>query len=155
MAFTKKDLKTGMFVKRKDGVFGVIVNNIIVFQNGKYGELKAYSDSLKSASDSNMNIMAVYSTVCFNLAERGYSLVWERKESILDDIEKKYLSNVICPFRKKVESICKNVANDYDERIVIQFKDGHKMKLPGFAEDTMYVGMTLGKKYSLEELEIQ
>ena len=76
---------------------------------------------------------------------------------ILDDAERKYLSAVIKPFRKRVEYISKK--EDFDgpfdcpaEFIHIELSDGDIVVFPDFKANTMYKGMKLGHKYSLEEL---
>ena len=80
------------------------------------------------------------------------------KKPILDDIERKYLSNVIKPFRDRVKCIVKR---DYEmsyenEYIFIVFNDdGYmqiKMCFPSFKKGTMYKGMELNKNYTLEDL---
>ena len=75
---------------------------------------------------------------------------------ILDDVEKKYLSSVIRPWRDKVEYIRKINFDDEDEFIVIIYRERESkaMPLPCFKKGTMYKGMEYGKQYSLEELEL-
>ena len=86
----------------------------------------------------------------------GESLEWlnqEYKESILDDVEKEYLSAVIKPFRKKISCIRKS--KDPRKRknyIKIEFCNGDRMFFPNLANDAMYKGMKLDKNYTLEEL---
>ena len=88
----------------------------------------------------------------------GESLEWlnqEYKEPILDDVEKKYLSAVIKPFRKMIAYIVK--AQDFDDgkqciRIILQNGDG--MHFPYIDDDAMYKGMEVNKEYSLEELDL-
>lgn len=78
------------------------------------------------------------------------------KKPILDDIERRYLSNIIKPFRDRVVSIIKY--DDYDrcEYIVIKYRNinGYtgRMYFQAFEKDTMYKGMKANKKYTLEEL---
>lgn len=78
------------------------------------------------------------------------------KKPILDDIEREYLSNVIKPFRDRVVSIIKY--DDYDrcEYIVIKYRNinGYtgRMYFQAFEKGTMYQGMEVDKKYTLEEL---
>ena len=78
------------------------------------------------------------------------------EQSILDDIEKKYLGNIIKPFRdrivwiKKIDSPIQNYAyikicyQDRNYAIVLNF--------PDFKVGTMYRGMQIGKAYTLKEL---
>lgn len=73
---------------------------------------------------------------------------------VLDDVEKKYLSRVIRPWRDKVEYIRKINFDDEDEFIVIIYRERESkaMPLPCFKKGTMYKGMEVGKEYSLEDL---
>ena len=75
----------------------------------------------------------------------------EQQKSILDKEEKEYLSAVIKPFRDRVSSISKDGPLEY---IDISLDDDDFAILPNFEEGTMYKGMKLGKKYTLEELEL-
>ena len=86
----------------------------------------------------------------------GESLEWlnqEYKESILDDVEKEYLSAVIKPFRKKISCIRKSKDPRKGKNYIkIEFCDGDRMFFPNLANDAMYKGMKLDKNYTLEEL---
>lgn len=75
----------------------------------------------------------------------------EYKEELLDYAEKKYLSEVIRPFRKEVTTIEKLEAPAGREYIVIILKDDGKHFLC-FKKDTRYSGLELEKKYTPEEL---
>lgn len=77
---------------------------------------------------------------------------------ILDDVERKYLSAVIRPFRSRVkyiakiyaDSMCAYKVNCY---IFIHFNDGSgDMNFPVFQESDMYKGMKPDHAYTLEEL---
>lgn len=83
-------------------------------------------------------------------------LLSEYKEPVLNKAEREYLSAVIEPFRDKVKFIklpsyeclhltdtCIRMYGDYHCELV---------KLPSFKIGTMYKGMELDKKYTLEEL---
>ena len=73
---------------------------------------------------------------------------------ILDNIEKKYLSSLIKPFRAQVVSITK-IQGNYGEfiSITIDEADGtNDIDLPWFKPDGMYKGMKIDKRYTLEEL---
>lgn len=80
-------------------------------------------------------------------------LMEEYKEPVLDDVEKKYLSSVIKPFRKNVSYIEKihSKVDTYDY-ICVRVNRCEIMFFPKFEENTMYKGMELGRKYTLEEL---
>lgn len=72
---------------------------------------------------------------------------------ILDDVEKRYLSAVIRPFRKRVDSIIKiSDPLSYDKEYIFIKLDEDSVSLPYFKTGTMYQGMELEKVYTLEEL---
>ena len=75
----------------------------------------------------------------------------EYKGEILDYAEKRYLSEVIRPFREEVIAIEKSEAPAGKEYISIFLKDDG-MHFPYFAKDTRYSGLELEKKYTPEEL---
>lgn len=83
-----------------------------------------------------------------------------RSQEILDKVEKRYLRNIINPFRRQTASISKiRIENTKYECIIIETryrKDGFSLAtmLPYFKADTMYKNMELNKKYSLDKLEI-
>lgn len=80
----------------------------------------------------------------FNWLEQEY------KPPILDDVEKAYLSSVIKPFREEVETIEKA---SFEEDEQLQISDGDTvMAFPCFEKGTMYKGMEVNKRYTLEEL---
>lgn len=83
----------------------------------------------------------------FNWLEQEY------KPPILDDVEKAYLSAVIKPFRKDIECIVKFKRYPGEkEYIYITMKRDNYCCLPLFKKDTMYKGMEVNKRYTLEEL---
>lgn len=80
-------------------------------------------------------------------------LLEEAKEPVLDDVEKEYLSAVIKPFRNRVKYIVKTFGvSEARQFIRIIMHDGGYSNLPFFKGSTMYNGMELDTKYSLEEL---
>lgn len=81
----------------------------------------------------------------------------EHKEQILDEVERKYLENIVSPFKNKIKAIAKWPAksngNEYKYTIVIIYKgSGPAAFLPPFKADRMYLGMKLNHMYTLEEL---
>ena len=85
------------------------------------------------------------------IEEPIYQTVYECKEEILDEAEKRYLRGVIRPFRDKVIYICKTDNSNGKEYINVDL-DHDALLLPDFKSNTMYKGMKLEKKYTLEEL---
>lgn len=86
----------------------------------------------------------------------GESLEWlnqEYKEPILDDVERKYLADVIRPFRKKISCIRKSKDPRKGKNYIkIEFCDGDLMFFPNLSNNAMYKGMELDRNYTLEEL---
>ena len=83
-------------------------------------------------------------------------LLEEAKEPVLDDEERKYLSEVIRPFREKIISISKVFHGSDRQYISITIKDKDRfidsLNLPAFENDTMYKGMEISRPYTLKEL---
>lgn len=76
----------------------------------------------------------------------------EYREPILDYAEKKYLSEVIRPFRKEVTGIVKEKDMIYCQDFITILVGDDYASLPRFAKDTMYKGMEYDKTYKPEEL---
>lgn len=80
-------------------------------------------------------------------------LLSEFKGQILDEAERKYLSAVIRPFRKKVKHIAIwDTCNGSKQFVHIKLYDEDCINLPNFKPNAMYKGMELHKEYTLEEL---
>lgn len=73
------------------------------------------------------------------------------EKEILDEEEKEYLTNVIKPFRNKVEYIVKFGCSP-EEYISIWLPEYEKIDLPCFKKGIMYKGMEVNKRYTLKEL---
>ena len=88
----------------------------------------------------------------------GHYQIAKEVNSVLDEAEKRYLSNIIKPFRDKVISIAnyyeESIGNNYIEIEVKQnyCHENQYVSLPYFKSGTMYKGMEEYKKYTLEEL---
>lgn len=142
-SFTIADLKNGDIVTYKDGTKRIIENNEIydlfgIFQNN----FSSYDKNLNNLVVPDFNIVKV---------ERP-QVVYERKEEILDKVERKYLSGVIRPFRNEVKYIIKERCFNNDEYITIELNDGEQIDFPSFSSNTMYKGMKVDKNYTLDEL---
>lgn len=85
---------------------------------------------------------------------RKENIEWLLSEAqILDDVEKKYLSAVIKPFRDKVKYMLKNSSDVESISIVLEDKERREyFNFPYFKKGTMYQGMKANKRYTLEEL---
>ena len=74
----------------------------------------------------------------------------EIEQSILDKAEKRYLENVLRPFKDRVIDITKTKDLDM-EFIRVQLKKD-VMLFPNFEKGIMYKGMELNRRYTLEKL---
>lgn len=72
---------------------------------------------------------------------------------VLDDVERKYLAGVIRPFRNRIKHFYKYpCANGNCEAIAAITEDCDYLDFPRFKKGSMYKGMELNRKYSIEEL---
>ena len=76
----------------------------------------------------------------------------EYKGDILDYAEKKYLSEVIRPFRKEVTCFVKQKDMIYCQDFITILVGDDYASLPRFERDTRYKGMEYDKTYTPEEL---
>lgn len=76
----------------------------------------------------------------------------EYREPILKPKEKKYLSEVIRPFRKEVESIRKLKGPQCGQAFIKIQVGFNYLNFPGFERGTRYKGMEYYKAYKPEEL---
>lgn len=143
--FTKSDLKDGDIVTYRDG------RKKIVFEDKFYGSnhfvlLKYYTEDLKDIDGEEENdIVKVERPV-------KYETVFEREE-VLDETEKKYLAEVIRPFRKRIQFIQKKKEiTEINPYIRIVCEDNDKLVFPYITDNSMYKGMEVNKKYTLKEL---
>lgn len=130
-----------------------------IIKNGhKFSELSCISKTGDCDYDVILNekcIGRVNASYCFTALTEWLDM--EHKEPILDDVERKYLSAFIKPFRGRVKHICRiwylGVSSSEYQRIYITLSDdSYDIDLPLFKKETMYKGMELGKAYTLEEL---
>lgn len=90
---------------------------------------------------------------CYSTKAITTWLDMEHKEPILDDVERKYLSAVISPFRGRIGYIAKVCVDEDDAFIYIHFNDGSDdMDFPNFRGRDLYKGMKAEHVYTLEEL---
>ena len=133
--FTKADLKHGDKCTLKNG-------QVIFFDKTSNYSFNSIDEQLRYFND-DVSIVKVERPV-------KYETLFERKEEILDETEKRYLANVVRPFRNKVEAIIKEAGNK--EFILIELKDEASINFPYFKKGTMYKGMKEDKEYTLKEL---
>lgn len=78
-------------------------------------------------------------------------------KSILDKAEKRYLTNIIKPFRKHIITIRKiqNYKYEFIEIVIYRTDEGASCEVisfPYFNKGKMYKGMKINKEYALDEL---
>ena len=132
-----------MKLEKKVYVDGLNLGNVSPFPGIDYYIHLSFEDSMEKASD--------YKKFEGRLAK----LILEVEDPILDEEERKYLSDVIRPFRDEIECIIKIQILQNDKKvqcIVINFKNSDKMYFKSFKRNTMYKGMELNKEYTLKEL---
>lgn len=135
--FTKSDLKDGDKCTLKNGQV------VFVDKTSKYC-FENIDEQLKYFND-DVSIVKVERPV-------KYETMFERKEEILDETEKRYLSGIIRPFKNKVRFISKDRDSDYDKEFIFIDLKNEFIYLPNFKINTMYKGMKEHKKYTLKEL---
>lgn len=124
----------------KDGIVGMVQED---------GEIYEYT--IEKYNEMTYNHNDRY--VC-KLSNEIISLFFKGKESILDDSERKYLGDVIRPFRNKVKWVVK-ITSDFCKLECISIGiEGYNddISLPFFEIGKMYKGMVSEKRYTLEEL---
>lgn len=106
-------------------------------------------------SDCTCDYVPIFQSVRFGDKE-PVSLESIVHPQILDDVERKYLSAFIKPFRDRVKRICKvwyfTSSSEYQRIYITLSDDSYNIDLPLFKKETMYKGMKIGKAYTLEEL---
>ena len=106
MEFTKSDLKTGMFVKQRDGMFMLILDYAAV--GGKcFTTLSDLKENLL-ATYRHLDIMAVYKAACSGVVSkymRGENLIliWERIEQTPSQIEMEELQMQILRLQEQAK----------------------------------------------------
>lgn len=82
-------------------------------------------------------------------------LAEECKESILDDVERKYLSSLLKPFKSDVVSINKIKTGKCKAFLFIKVNGYNSFSLPSFESGKMYRNMELNKEYTLRNLDCE
>lgn len=146
--FIKSDLKDGDIVTYRNGDKRTVIAGNLINSNGFISKkLNQYTNELKdTVIGESLDIVKV---------ERPtqYKEVFERKEEILDETEKKYLTEVIRPFRKRIQFIQKKKEiTEINPYIRIVCEDNDKLVFPYITDNSMYKGMESNRKYTLEEL---
>lgn len=169
-----KAIITDNYTVKKEKIMGITVYMYIPKENKeremKETNLQHYKEDLKEIIklnfDNPRNIVKKIREISgcqIEVKKGGYAtdalLEWmgqPYEKTILDNEEREYLSAVIKPYRNKVTFIAKS-KDSYEAKyfisIVVKGNYGREaIHLPWFKENTMYKGMELSKKYTVEEL---
>ena len=104
---TKSDLKNGMVVELASGSRALVINGLLLFEDGYQG-LSGYKDDLTTKIFNNeFQINKVFKSKLYNLCDvltDGLSLIWEREEkSKLSNEDKQIIKKGL----KKIQEECK------------------------------------------------
>lgn len=144
--FTKADLKDGDIATDREGKKRTVSKGFLVDNFGEIS-LTYFTEDLKDVDgEEEYDIVKVERPV-------KYETVFEREEEILDEIEKRYLTEVIRPFRKRIQFIQKKKEKtEINPYIRIVCEDNDNLVFPYITNNSMYKGMEVNKKYTLKEL---
>lgn len=148
--FTKSDLKDYDIVTERNGKKRILLEGFLHDDIGDVS-LTYFTEDLKDADGLKENdIVKVERPI-------KYETVFERKEEILDEVEKRYLASVIKPFRHEIKIISKRsrLGNSSICYIKIWLKNNDTANLPDFKENSIYKGMEPNREYSLKELGLE
>lgn len=140
------------YMKQVAQLLGVEIGEEFTTKNYDTFKFKLYEDGILATNDCSNGWVESHHFLRYLLT--GKDEVVKLPKSILDDVEKEYLCNVIKPFRKKIRYICKRQLHEHDY-IDIRYKDSYgemSMIFPDFKIGAMYKSMELNKRYSLDEL---
>ena len=142
--YTYKDLK-----KAPIGTKVTFENDVILV---KTTEKRLESEQDVMNIENLKNLKDDYYGKIIKIEEPTYTTVYETKPDILDEAEKRYLGNVIKPFRNKVNYIRK-ISSFYDDKEFLQIDlKSDATNFPCFTKNAMYKRLIPNKKYTLEEL---
>lgn len=144
--FTKADLKDGDIATDREGKKRTVSKGFLVDNFGAIS-LTYFTEDMKDIDgEEEYDIVEVERPV-------KYETVFEIKEEILDEVEKRYLTEVIRPFRKRIQFIQKKKeTTEINPYIRIVCEDNDNLVFPYITDNSMYKGMEVNKKYTLKEL---
>lgn len=145
------ELKDGMIIETENRKYWYFNNRVFYKSETEYiASYEAGYLVIKQSTSTKCGFMEldnIYAPI--KLITYGDKVLYEKKE-ILDEKEKEYLSAVIKPFRDKVMFIGKYCCIEKEFVNIIMHDD--VTSLPCFKKGTMYKGMQVENKYTLEEL---
>lgn len=123
------------------------VAKILGVELGEEFKIKGYDGIFKLTNDGLYDGSYILS-LNLNLLLNGEC---EIEKPILDKVEKRYLENLLRPFKNRVTYVKKkNTSNQ--QYLYIQLEGYECIELPYFEKNTMYEGMITSQAYTLKEL---
>ena len=138
------------------------VAQLLGVEIGEEFKIEGHSGNVKyRLTEENLEYLSSYdhwfsiSSTLNELLNGEYKVV-KIPKPVLDDVEKKYLSYVIKPFRNRIKYFFKFPCANGDYEAIAAVMKGRdyydSLSFPKFKKGSMYKGMELTKQYSIEEL---
>lgn len=127
------------------------IDYVLMYNNGHINVIYGKNAKNKQYLDFGNHNHQVHELKCD--AKFNQKCRWYIEIEVLDEVEKRYLSRVINPFKNKVAWIMKikKDKNEY-QYIKIMYTSKEYTLLPRFTKDAMYKEMELNKPYTLTNL---
>ena len=140
-------------MSRVKELFGVEVEEKFDIDSNGGGTIKnCFFDRTGALVVPDFDYLDVDTLILLTALISGEAKIEKAKKPVLDDVEKKFIGNIIRPF--DVKDITK-VKCTYQDKlfIIIRLTNSEEILLPFFSSTSgMYKGMELNKSYSPEEL---
>ena len=126
------------------------VAQLLGVEIGEEFKIKGYDGTFKFTNDGLFDCYSCNISLTLHLLLNGKL---EIEKSILDKVEKRYLENLLRPFKNRVTYVTKRKGLDKKlEYLNICLDKDDFIYLSYFEDDTMYKGMKPEKEYTLTEL---
>ncbi len=155
--FTKRDVKIAQNIDSKYKYIAREFNGTLKLFSEKPYSVNGSWYTSGNSKECELPLADVFEGIKFD--DKEPTALADIKFDPLDKAEKRYLKEIIRPWRECVMEICKENScfNVQYESIVIYYDDetgGGSMALPSFKKGSMYAGMELNVSYTPDELGI-
>lgn len=125
------------------------VANILGIELGEKFKIKGTNYICRIEKD---GLLVLNDLTLINVLIRLLTGEYEIEKLFLDTVEKRYLENLLRPFKDRVTYVVK--VNDFEQQQYLRIYLGklESFYLPFFEKNTMYKGMKAEKNYTLKEL---
>ena len=148
---TKSDLKNGMVVELADGTRALVINDLLLFEDGYQG-LSVYKDDLTTDKHFNdtFQINKVFNSKLYNLSNvllDDLTLIWERKEKeeikVGDKVKVINKDRIYDTFYQWVDDNISNSFDKYKYDLGNYIPNGSECKVIHIAEHGGWINDTL------------